>query len=483
MVSLRVENLCNIFSFFFFFKCILCDLPNPFDDATLFKINWPGKDDTAILEELGNHEVLSIVSSSQEKFQCYLPDISASNKNSDVEYTGPGPLEFIEPLFSQKPCSYRLESYWTYEVCHGRYVRQFHEDRESQKEVKLQEYYLGKWDKSHMVDISNKLKDSLDGVMGYKKIEGTKLPYLEINMTDGTLCDLNGEPRETRVLYMCHSTGRQDIYSLKETSTCKYEVIILTSLLCKHPKFKVPETGEHNIYCRPQLPSTATKPLNLVKIEAESLKARHQSFLTLDTDDKLQKVFAIFKMDPLEGQEGETRIQVELRSIDSPQHLQNTALPSLLSQPPDTIASFLSGDHCFHGGAGWWKYEFCYQKKVDQYHIHEDQTKTVVRLGEFHMETHKQWLKDHPHKQPKAVEERTFVSHLYSGGATCESTGKPREVEVKLKCVNSGPGSVALYLLEPHTCRYILGVESSMICKLLPYADSYGMFKDVPANL
>uniref|UniRef100_A0A8D8X3U9 Endoplasmic reticulum lectin 1 n=1 Tax=Cacopsylla melanoneura TaxID=428564 RepID=A0A8D8X3U9_9HEMI len=444
------------------FEWAACDiLSKPFDDTTLFKINWPGKDDTNLLDKLNTHEVLSIVSTNQERYQCYLPDISASNKNSEEVYSGPGPLEIIEPLFSQKPCSYRLESYWTYEVCHGRYVRQFHEDREGKKEVRLQEYYLGKWDRSNVAVVLSKLEESPEGVMGYKKIEGTKLPYMEINMTDGTLCDLNGEPRETRVLYMCHATGRHDIYSLKETSTCKYEVIILTSLLCKHPKFKAPETGEHNIYCRPQLPSTATKPLNLIKIEAESLKARHQSFLTL---------------------EGEPRIQVELRSLDSPPAPQHTLLPNILSEPPGTILSFLSGDHCFHGGAGWWKYEFCYQKKVDQYHVHEDHSKTTVRLGEFHLEAHKQWLKDHPHKLPKPLEERSFVSHLYSQGAMCESTGKPREVEVKLKCVNSG-GSVALYLLEPHTCRYILGVESSMICKLLPYADEFGIFKDVPAHL
>uniref|UniRef100_A0A8D8W7U9 Endoplasmic reticulum lectin 1 n=1 Tax=Cacopsylla melanoneura TaxID=428564 RepID=A0A8D8W7U9_9HEMI len=465
------------------FEWAACDiLSKPFDDTTLFKINWPGKDDTNLLDKLNTHEVLSIVSTNQERYQCYLPDISASNKNSEEVYSGPGPLEIIEPLFSQKPCSYRLESYWTYEVCHGRYVRQFHEDREGKKEVRLQEYYLGKWDRSNVAAVLSKLEESPEGVMGYKKIEGTKLPYMEINMTDGTLCDLNGEPRETRVLYMCHATGRHDIYSLKETSTCKYEVIILTSLLCKHPKFKAPETGEHNIYCRPQLPSTATKPLNLIKIEAESLKARHQSFLTLDSDDKLQKVLAIFKVDPVEGQEGEPRIQVELRSLDSPPAPQHTLLPNILSEPPGTILSFLSGDHCFHGGAGWWKYEFCYQKKVDQYHVHEDHSKTTVRLGEFHLEAHKQWLKDHPHKLPKPLEERSFVSHLYSQGAMCESTGKPREVEVKLKCVNSG-GSVALYLLEPHTCRYILGVESSMICKLLPYVDEFGIFKDVPAHL
>lgn len=60
-------------------------------------------------------------------------------------------------------------------------------------------------------------------------------------------------------------------------------------------------------------------------------------------------------------------------------------------------------------------------------------TYLIFRLGEFHLETHKQWLKDHPHKQPKPLEDRTFVSHMYSNGAMCESTGKPREVEVCMR--------------------------------------------------
>ena len=40
----------------------------------------------------------------------------------------------------------QLESFWTYELCHGRYIRQYHEERDGKK-VKLQEYYLGKLDK------------------------------------------------------------------------------------------------------------------------------------------------------------------------------------------------------------------------------------------------------------------------------------------------------------------------------------------------
>ena len=34
----------------------------------------------------------------------------------------------------------------------------------------------------------------------HKKIESLNMPYYEIVMTDGTLCDLNGQPRTTRVM-------------------------------------------------------------------------------------------------------------------------------------------------------------------------------------------------------------------------------------------------------------------------------------------
>ena len=35
-----------------------------------------------------------------------------------------------------------------------------------------------------------------------KKIEAFTLPYYELIMNDGTLCDLNGQPRVTRVHYV-----------------------------------------------------------------------------------------------------------------------------------------------------------------------------------------------------------------------------------------------------------------------------------------
>jgi hypothetical protein len=47
----------------------------------------------------------------------------------------------------QGTCIYRLESYWSYELCFGLHVRQYHEDKYTErgkKKTKLTEYFLGR---------------------------------------------------------------------------------------------------------------------------------------------------------------------------------------------------------------------------------------------------------------------------------------------------------------------------------------------------
>ena len=37
--------------------------------------------------------------------------------------------------------------------------------------------------------------------------------------------------------YVCQPDGRGEMYEIKETSSCEYEVVVLTSLLCSHPAY------------------------------------------------------------------------------------------------------------------------------------------------------------------------------------------------------------------------------------------------------
>ena len=173
----------------------------------------------------------------------------------------------------------QLESYWTYELCHGRYVQQYHEERDGKK-VKVQKYELGKIDMSEIKKLSTEYEQfnknpNRKSEIPVKKIDGVNMPYVEMEMTDGTMCDLISKPRSIKVLYVCFQQGKQEIYSIKETATCEYEAVVLTPLLCGHPDYKPQDTGESKINCRP-LDNTPKKPRSLMALEAESLKLRHQ---------------------------------------------------------------------------------------------------------------------------------------------------------------------------------------------------------------
>lgn len=269
-------RLCILFLFSFIYESKQLDSTG-FDDTVLFSINWPGPGHNEI--ELADREQLIITSSHQEKYKCILPKIQEKEQgDQEKKYDGPNPLELLSPLFSQSSCSYRLESYWTYEVCHGRFIRQYHEDREGKK-VKVQEYFLGRWDKGHLKELLEAAKskeyDESESIP-YKKIDGVNLPYYQVPMGNGTVCELNqNKPRETRVLYVCYVHGKHEILSLKETSTCQYEIIILSPLLCNHPKYKPQESGENQISCIP-LEDSPPKPRNLMKMQAESAKLRRK---------------------------------------------------------------------------------------------------------------------------------------------------------------------------------------------------------------
>lgn len=460
-----------------------CDLPphfKGFDDSLLFKINWPGKDVDIFEKAEEDGEFMSVTTHEKEKYRCLLPTLKENEQNSDEDYTGPNPIELLAPAFETSSCSSLLESYWTYELCHGRYIRQYHEERDGKK-FKLQEFILGRWDKSMTAKLSAEYdKEQAEGrslVPPLKKLDGISLPYVQLNFTDGTLCDLNGKPRRTAVLYVCFAGTKNDIFVIKETSTCEYEVIVISSELCKHPKYRPKVTGENEITCRP-LDGSPKKPMSLLQMETDAFKQRHFSSFG---DPKNEKMFAVYSIDEYQDKDGRMQVRVELRPVDEPE------LPSALEPPATTapdvpmpVEQFLGGKECIEGGSGWWKYKFCYGKSVEQFHIEKfkdgGERRISISLGVFDIYNHLDWLKRNPHKRPKPLSSRTYVSHFYGGGDICESTGKPRETEVKLKCVEA-KGSVSIYLLEPYVCQYILGIESSLVCEFIDKVDENGLVK------
>lgn len=364
-------------------------------------------------------------------------------------YNEPDPGILLESLLRRGECSYRLDTYWTYELCHGRHVKQFHELKAGVQDSKAQQYYLGKLeprvldkkstDDAKPIDSPPTEAEEPSKSVPTRKINGQVFPYYKVVMDNGTACDLLGnKPRTTNVIYMCAPRSSNEIISVKEIHTCHYEVEVLTPLICANPAYSYREKPVHHISCH-SLDGSPDEPKSYSELMDEKFGV--EGFMPPEDDDK--------------------------SPVPVDEHR------NMLPQPDNLLtASFLSGEYCLvGGGSGWWKFEFCYGKQVTQFHQEANGPRINILLGKWVKEAHISWKKD------KWAGDG-YTDHFYSGGDVCDLTGKPRNVQVRLKCKESTHlQEVALSLTEPSACEYILRVESPIICPLLEKVDEHGLFQ------
>ncbi|KAM4772569.1 endoplasmic reticulum lectin 1 isoform 2-T2 [Rhinophrynus dorsalis] len=425
-------------------------LPALSDDIP-FRLNWPGPDfslPTAGIPYKEDNYII-MTTADKERYKCMLPLMAGDNQEEDREYKGPTPSELLEPLFKQSSCSYRIESYWTYEVCHGKHIRQYHEEKETGQKLNIQEYYLGNMMKSPADAGEN--PDQNQGTESHndirtKNIEGQRTPYFPVEMGNGTPCSLKqNEPRSSTVMYICHPEAKHEILSVAEITTCEYEVVILTPLLCRHPKYRFRTSPINDIFCQ-SMPGSPLRPQSLDKLEQqqEAIKTPLKANKEEEQQIVREKFSTIHKPVTIGTQQQVTVGTTHISKLTDDQ----------------LIKEFLSGSYCFHGD--------------------KDTGKTTVVVGTWKKEEHLEWAKKNLARSylPTVDGKQTVktVSHFYGGGDICEVNEKPRQVIVRLKCKESdSPHAVTVYMLEPQTCQYILGVESPVICKILDTADENGL--------
>jgi protein OS-9 len=171
-----------------------------------------------------------------ERFKCFLPALSPETDERDSH----APSPTIEALFTplRHSCIYRIEAWWTYEICYSKSVSQFHQ--QGSERVAF----------SQLGVAQDELPDE-DGAR--RKIyteEGERMAYFE-RYTNGTLCDITNKPREVEVEFFCSPSARPAmVYGIRESSTCNYVITVGTSLLCPHPEFRVEDKAEHPITCK-----------------------------------------------------------------------------------------------------------------------------------------------------------------------------------------------------------------------------------------
>ncbi|XP_029449287.1 endoplasmic reticulum lectin 1 isoform X2 [Rhinatrema bivittatum] len=402
-------------------------LPSLSDDIP-FRLTWPGPEvtlpTTGVLYKEDNYVIMTTIH--KEKYKCLLPLLANENEEEQRDYKGPTPRELLEPLFKQSSCSFRIESYWTYEVCHGKYIRQYHEEKETGQKINSQEYYLGNMiKKSSSREADDKQEEKKEETLKKiptKNIEGQKTPFYPVEMGNGTPCSLKqNQPRMSTVMYICHPEAKHEILSVTEITTCEYEVMILTPLLCTHPQYRFRASPVNDIFCQ-SLPGSPLRPRSLDKFERQQ--------------EIMKTSFRRPKEEEMHSAEEKFSSAHKPINIGSQQPLSGH-----ISKLTDDqlIKEFLSGSYCFHGGVGWWKYEFCYGKHVHQYHEDKDSGKTTtIVVGTWKEEEHVEWAKkkntavSHLLKED-SMQSVKMVSHFYGNGDICDLNEKPRQVIVKLK--------------------------------------------------
>ncbi|KAK9874142.1 hypothetical protein WA026_002497 [Henosepilachna vigintioctopunctata] len=438
----RVKIL--IFLFLFGKTVCVCNIEN---SNQIFDIKWAKFSETP--KDQDNLETMKIASSLKENYSCVITKNTTDNFIDVPSYKGPTAIDIIQYLFNKGICSYRSEPYWTYELCHGKHIRQYHEIFDGPR-LKFKQYNLGKMDPKEQEIVIEKLRgEELEMQknssfnLPFKKFDNKEMHYVEITMSDGSSCEFDKNKfRESKIYYICDIEANHDIHSIEEVVSCKYEVVISTPLLCMHPKYRPRKIPKSVITCY-AIGKSPRIPYNLVKM-----------YMDRDTKDKSFKSKELVKYE-------------EKRKFE----LQNT-----MHVNSEAITDFLSGKNCISGGTGNWKYEFCYGKYINQYSYGRFGMKTTTCLGKFNLEKHIDWIKSNPHKRPKTVETRSHINQFYANGCVSNVTGRPRQTEVKLKCMeNSSGNALVMYLYETNVGEYLLGIEAPILCHVIRLADENGL--------
>jgi len=492
-------------------------LKSALEDDLQFLFKWPG--DSLLLENdlkevaRKNMEILEIKSSNNEKYRCTVPLLSDDltdelNENSKKDpNTSNKELintsSLLENIYSRKLCSYRIESYWIYELCHGQFIKQYHETKSSGKRLVTNEFFLGYFDPSKQEpDYFKKNDNEMIPNVHWRTLGGQRVPMFAVKYTDGTPCDILANiPRETTVFYACEENGNDNIVGFEEISSCVYEIVVVSKWVCSHPAYSMPEKVYDSISCY-SVDDAPMKPKELTEIENDQALMRSEGNRVKMTDQQGRTFIIHYKTieeDEAAGTDEElndpldptaTSQQQEAAPATNQQQQQQPAQPQQPQhQSPqqiihddaqrEMINAFLSGVECLRGGTGWWKYEVCLGKQVSQYHEDEKSKKRLnIILGSWNLEKHLDWLNKNPSKRPSSIsKDRNSVSQFYSNGDYCELSNKNRVVEVKYKCIRNKPTShaISLYLLEPQVCEYILVIESPWLCNYVESLDSNAM--------
>ncbi|XP_049588421.1 protein OS-9 isoform X1 [Syngnathus scovelli] len=221
--------------------------------------------DPVIMGQTKTDEVMMVSSKFKQPYECRLPAQAVrfhqdSMSDSDSQgYTGPDIPDLLSPM-REPPCLVLTKDWWTYEFCHGQHIRQYHlEDSEIKGDVLILGYYESEFDWSNETAKASK--------------QHRMKRFHSQTYVNGSKCDINGNPREAEVRFVCEDGSGDYIARVDEPLSCRYVLTIHTSRTCQHPFLRPPSTAKpQGIVCQPAL--SQQQYMDYVKAQVSDTKKK-----------------------------------------------------------------------------------------------------------------------------------------------------------------------------------------------------------------
>lgn len=148
-------------------------------------------------------------------------------------------------------CMYHISGWWSYSFCYNSQIKQYHHlpaegGRPAwppQEDPATPAYILGRFSGQG----SRRAKKDNDGesttdVTALQTQGDTR--YLVQHLGGGTVCDLTGKERHVDVQFHCNPQSADQIFTIKEVSTCQYLLVLYTPRLCNDVAFQPPQENK-----------------------------------------------------------------------------------------------------------------------------------------------------------------------------------------------------------------------------------------------
>lgn len=285
-----------------------------------------------ISDDVGASVILMMTKFGQE-YQCSLPESSYPTEHTesdDAEDEAPNVLRLLEPL-RNAPCLTKTRNWWTYELCYGKSIKQFHVENGKPEGAII---FLGLFD--YDFDWNNETNLEQFNKTGQQK-------YHSQVYSHGSKCDITGVPRRAEVRYFCDEDSTDYIESVEEPETCSYVFTVHTSRVCAFPPLKrISPSKPHTISCSPRLTEKQYQKYLEVKENEKKLEEEKRKLWLLEQQKNLEAIKSFVKKEPSNGITNLEKpvVDIEEAQPEVPAETQNDEAPVLENTRNDVAKQF-----------------------------------------------------------------------------------------------------------------------------------------------